>query len=123
MLLPMNWTFVGAASGFLAVGLGAFGAHGLKKIASAEALGWWQTAAHYHLLHAVALLLVGVLAAGRPGFDRAGWAFLLGTLFFSGSLYAMALGAPRWLGAVTPVGGLGLMLGWLLLALRALARS
>ncbi len=119
----MNWTFVGAVSGLLAVGLGAFGAHGLKKVATAEALGWWQTAAHYHLAHAVALVLLGVLAAERAGVDRAGWAFLVGIVFFSGSLYAMALGAPRWFGAITPIGGLGLMAGWLLLALAALGKK
>jgi uncharacterized membrane protein YgdD (TMEM256/DUF423 family) len=119
----MNWILVGAVSGLLAVGLGAFGAHGLKKVATAEALGWWQTAAHYHLVHAVVLVLVGVLAAQRADAGRAGWAFLLGTLLFSGSLYAMAVGAPRWLGAITPIGGLGLLLGWLLLALAANGRA
>jgi uncharacterized membrane protein YgdD (TMEM256/DUF423 family) len=119
----MSWTFAGAVSGLLAVGLGAFGAHGLKKVATAEALGWWQTAAHYHLVHAVALVLVGVLAAERAGAGRAGWAFLAGTVLFSGSLYAMALGAPRGLGAITPIGGLAFMLGWLLLAVAGLARS
>jgi len=119
----MNWTLVGAVSGLLAVGLGAFGAHGLRKVATAEALGWWQTAAHYHLVHSVVLVLVGVSAASRAGFDRAGWAFLMGMSIFSGTLYAMALGAPRWLGAITPIGGLGLLAGWLLLALAALRRA
>ena len=117
----MNWVMVGALWGLAGVGLGAFGAHGLKAVASAEGLAWWETAARYHLFHALALLTVGLLQQYRPGGDSAGWCLLLGSVVFSGTLYAMALGAPRWLGAVTPVGGLGMMLGWLLLALHARA--
>jgi len=117
----MNWTMTGALWGLLGVGLGAFGAHGLKGVAppSEQGLAWWETGARYHLIHAVALVLVGLLQHHRPGGDAAGWSFLLGSLVFSGTLYAMALGAPRWFGAITPLGGLGLMLGWLLLALHA----
>ena len=115
----MNWTMIGALMGLLGVGLGAFGAHGLKSVATTEGLAWWETGARYHLIHALALVLLGLLQHHRPGGDAAGWSFLLGTLVFSGTLYAMALGAPRWFGAITPLGGLGLMLGWLLLALHA----
>jgi uncharacterized membrane protein YgdD (TMEM256/DUF423 family) len=115
----MNWTMTGALWALLGVGLGAFGAHGLKAVASEQALAWWETAARYQLVHAVALVLLGLLQQHRPGGDGAGWAFLLGSTVFSGTLYVMALGAPRWLGAVTPIGGLGMMLGWLLLALHA----
>lgn len=115
----MNWIVVGAVCGFLGVALGAFGAHGLKARASAEALAWWQTAAQYHLVHAVALVAVGLLRAQSGRGDAAGWAFLAGILVFSGTLYAMALGAPRVLGAVTPLGGLALLAGWALLALAA----
>ena len=115
----MNWTLVGALWGLLGVGLGAFGAHGLRTTASAEGLAWWETAARYHLVHALALVLLGLLQHHRPGGDAAGWAFLAGSALFSGTLYAMALGAPRWLGAITPVGGAGMLLGWLLLALHA----
>jgi uncharacterized membrane protein YgdD (TMEM256/DUF423 family) len=115
----MNWLMIGALWGLAGVGLGAFGAHGLKTIASAEGLVWWETAARYHLFHALALLAFGLLQQHRSGGDSAGWCLLVGSAIFSGTLYAMALGAPRWLGAVTPVGGLGMMLGWLLLALRA----
>ena len=110
---------VGALWGLVGVGLGAFGAHGLKATATDQGLAWWETAARYHLVHAVALVLLGLLQHHRPGGDAAGWSFLVGSAVFSGTLYAMALGGPRWLGAVTPIGGLGLMLGWLLLALAA----
>lgn len=115
----MNWTMVGAIWGLVGVGLGAFGAHGLKSVATAEGLAWWETGARYHLFHALALVLVGLLQHHKPGGDAAGWSFLLGSVVFSGTLYAMALGAPRWFGAITPLGGVGLMLGWLLLALHA----
>jgi uncharacterized membrane protein YgdD (TMEM256/DUF423 family) len=115
----MNWTLVGALWGLLGVGLGAFGAHGLKGLASEQGLAWWETAARYHLFHALALVVLGLLQQQRPGGDAAGWSFLVGNAVFSGTLYAMALGAPRALGAVTPLGGLGMMLGWLLLALAA----
>jgi len=115
----MNWTMIGALTGLLGVGLGAFGAHGLKSVATPEGLAWWETGARYQLIHALALVLLGLLQHHRPGGEAAGWSFLLGTLVFSGTLYAMALGAPRWFGAITPLGGLGLMLGWLLLAWHA----
>ncbi|MBE0565431.1 MAG: DUF423 domain-containing protein, partial [Krumholzibacteria bacterium] len=108
-------------NGFLAVALGAFGAHGLKNRLSAlpdgaQRLEWWQTAAHYHLAHALALGLVALLAS-RLATDAAlprtaGWAFQLGILLFSGSLYAMTLTGIRALGAVTPVGGVALLVGW-----------
>lgn len=113
-----------AGLGFLAVALGAFGAHGLQsRLAGLEdgvtRLEWWKTAAHYHLTHALA---VG-LAAGVCGDTRNGrfacWAFAFGILLFSGSLYTMTLTGTRWLGAVTPFGGLALLAGWLLLGLAA----
>lgn len=99
--------------GTIAVALGAFGAHGLKERLAAlpEAAGWWQTATFYLLTHAVA---VGALRGGV-----AGWCWALGAAIFSGTLYALALGAPRWLGAVTPVGGGLLLAGWILFAARA----
>jgi uncharacterized membrane protein YgdD (TMEM256/DUF423 family) len=118
----VSWISVGAVWGFLAVALGAFGAHGLKRIASPEQLAWWETAARYHLAHALALMLVGLLQAQRGGLGPGAWSLLLGSLVFSGTLYAMAIGAPRWLGAVTPLGGLGMLAGWLLLAWAAWRR-
>lgn len=116
-----NWLTISGISGFIAVALGAFGAHGLQaRLADAadgaKRLGWWQTAAHYHLLHALALAVVAFAIAKVPAARYAGVAFTLGTLLFSGSLYAMALGAPRWFGAITPLGGLGFLAGWAVLA-------
>jgi uncharacterized membrane protein YgdD (TMEM256/DUF423 family) len=112
----MNWLVAGAVSGFLAVALGAFGAHGLPRDTSAQALDWWKTAAHYQLAHALALLLGGVLGMQGVRVDAACWCFLAGSAIFCGTLYAMTLGGPRVLGAVTPLGGLLLLAGWLLLA-------
>jgi uncharacterized membrane protein YgdD (TMEM256/DUF423 family) len=116
-----GWLTVSGISGFLAVALGAFGAHGMKARLTdvadgAKRLGWWETAAHYHLMHALALGLVAFVIARVPVARFAGIAFVVGTLLFAGSLYVMALGGPRWLGAVTPVGGLSLLAGWAILA-------
>ncbi len=109
--------------GALAVGLGAFGAHGLRaKLEAlddgAKRLGWWETAAHYHLVHALAVGLVAFVIARAPSSlgNGAGYAFTAGVFLFSGSLYAMTLGAPRWFGAITPLGGLAFIVGWVLLA-------
>jgi len=111
----MNWVLIGAVWGFLAVALGAFGAHGLPRDTSAQALDWWKTAAQYHLVHALALLLAGILGLLGARVAAAGWCFLAGSAIFSGTLYAMTLGAPRFLGAITPLGGLLLLAGWLAL--------
>jgi uncharacterized membrane protein YgdD (TMEM256/DUF423 family) len=104
----------GALLAALGVALGAFGAHGLKAVLSPEALGWWQTAVQYQMWHAIALVALSVVRPGRTA------PFLLGSgiLIFSGTLYAMALTGARWLGAITPVGGSLLILGWLVLAYR-----
>ncbi|WP_375207016.1 DUF423 domain-containing protein [Hyphococcus sp.] len=96
--------------GFVTVVLGAFGAHGLEGRLTAEGLDWWGTATLYGLAHAVAALAVSM--SERAGLNRAGWAFVIGAVIFSGSLYAMALGAPRWFGAITPVGGVSFLAGW-----------
>ena len=112
-----NWLTASGISGFLAVALGAFGAHGLQsRLADAadgaKRLSWWQTAAHYHLMHALALAVVAFVIAHAPQARYAGVAFVVGTVLFSGSLYVMALGGPRWLGAVTPLGGAAFLIGW-----------
>jgi uncharacterized membrane protein YgdD (TMEM256/DUF423 family) len=107
---------VGGLSAALSVALGAFGAHGLKKVASLEQLGWWETASRYHLAMALATALFGVLRLYRPGSSLSAWLLSAGTLLFSGSLYAMALGAPRWFGAITPLGGLCMIAGLTALA-------
>ena len=116
-----GWLTLSGISGFLAVALGAFGAHGLQArldgvADGAKRLSWWQTAAHYHLLHALALAVVAFAITRAPQARFAGDGFCFGTLLFSGSLYAMALGGPRWLGAVTPLGGLAFLAGWAVVA-------
>ncbi|MEN9361569.1 MAG: hypothetical protein RL095_3104 [Verrucomicrobiota bacterium] len=106
-----------AVSGFITVGLGAMGAHGLQATISQLEKGpeWWAKAVLYQGLHAAVLLALS--ASARPS-RAAAWCFFAGSAIFSGSLYAMALGAPRWFGAVTPLGGLLLLAGWLLLLKR-----
>lgn len=104
----MNWIAVLAAlSGAMAVAAGAFGAHG----AQGQAVEWLKTGGHYQLVHAVAALVALQFGARGPA-----WLFVLGGLVFAGTLYLMALGLPRWLGAVTPIGGAAMIVGWLWLA-------
>jgi uncharacterized membrane protein YgdD (TMEM256/DUF423 family) len=113
---------IGAANGFLAVAFGAFAAHGLKNVLSSGLLDVFQTAVEYQGLHALVLLVVGVLGAHRGDLKAlkvAGWAFATGILLFSGSLYLLALTDARWLGAITPFGGTAFLLGWAALAWHA----
>lgn len=117
-------TFVvlGSLSAFAGVALGAFGAHGLKTRVTPEMLTVWQTGVLYHLIHALGLLLVGILSQLMPEtamVRNAGWAILLGTLLFSGSLYALVLTGIKPLGMITPFGGIAFLLGWLLLGVAA----
>lgn len=121
----MNWLSLAALNLTLCIATGAFAAHGLKARLSVEQMAWWQTAVSYHTTQALGLLAIGVLlrfsASISPNLPSTGLhtsALLLqvGIVIFSGSLYAMALGAPRWFGAITPIGGLALMAGWLWLA-------
>jgi uncharacterized membrane protein YgdD (TMEM256/DUF423 family) len=103
--------------------LGAFGAHALKARLPADQLALWNTAVQYHLWHALGMIAVGLCAAivpEGPWLRAAGALLLAGILLFSGSLYALALGAPKGLGALTPFGGISLMLGWLALAVAVL---
>jgi len=119
----MNWIIAaGAVNGALAVIAGAFGAHGLKTRLAPELLATWQTGAEYHMYHALALVLVGAIAAAQPPLALNGpaVALLLGILLFSGSLYVLALTGIRTLGAITPVGGVAFIVGWLWLAYAAL---
>jgi uncharacterized membrane protein YgdD (TMEM256/DUF423 family) len=115
-----RWIALGALAGALTVVFGAFGAHALKERLDAEQLAWWETAVQYQAYHSIALVLFGLLRERRPGGGAAGWCFLAGVLLFSGTLYAMALGGPRWLGAVTPLGGTALIVGWVVFALAGL---
>src|SRR4051794_2462032 len=118
-----NWVRVGAFLGFLAVALGAFGAHGLK--ARLDSLGTgatFQTAVNYHMYHALALLAVGLMNGpfrSGTGTTVAGWSFLIGVLVFSGSLYVLALSGIKWLGAITPIGGVAMLVGWVALGVAA----
>ncbi|MHA7872801.1 MAG: DUF423 domain-containing protein [Hyphococcus sp.] len=108
--------------GFVAVALGAFGAHGLEGRLSAEAQDWWATATLYALVHAAAALAVALAGVRHNAPKAAGWAFVIGAVVFSGSLYAMALGAPRILGAATPVGGVAFLAGWALVVVHGARR-
>lgn len=114
----------GSLSALLAVAAGAFGAHALRARLGADLLAVFETAARYHMYHALALFAVA-WAASRwpvPTVRAAGWLFIAGTVVFSGSLYALATSGARWLGAVTPLGGVLLLAGWLALA-AGIARS
>lgn len=102
-----------ALSGALAVGAGAFGAHG----ANGQAAEWLKTGGHYQLVHALAALVAAQMQA-----RGAGWCFVLGGGVFAGTLYLMALGLPKWLGAITPIGGALLIAGWLWLAWHVVRR-
>lgn len=111
------WITIGAAYGFLAVALGAFGAHALKQRLSVEMLAVWRTGVEYHFYHALALILLGLIARQTPSpmLNASGACFAAGVLLFSGSLYALALSDIRILGAITPLGGLLFLAGWVLL--------
>lgn len=120
----MNWIIAtGAINGALAVAAGAFGAHGLKAKLAPELLATWQTGAEYHMYHALALVLAGVLMSALPApnstLNAAGIALLVGIVLFSGSLYALSLSGVKMLGVITPFGGLAFIAGWLLLAAAA----
>lgn len=115
----MNRLVSAGILGAIAIALGAFGAHGFKERLALipEAAGWWQTATFYLLTHAAA---IGAIA-GRSAWPTRLWA--VGSVIFAGTLYAMALGAPRWFGAITPIGGSLLIAGWVLLAWSARQES
>lgn len=123
MTLSGLFIFLAAINGFLAVALGAFGSHGLKSRLTEHYLSVWQTAVQYHFYHALALGLIGLLlhkSGGNSWLNASGFLLLAGVAFFCGSLYGLALGGPRWLGPVTPLGGLCFLLAWLCLAVSAL---
>ncbi|HZN54525.1 MAG TPA: DUF423 domain-containing protein [Candidatus Polarisedimenticolaceae bacterium] len=119
--MASRWFAIGAGLAAAGVALGAFGAHALKGRLSSEALAIWETAARYHLIHALALLATGWAAERWPGgwTTAAGWAFVTGIVIFGGSLYGLALTGARALGAITPFGGLCLIAGWICLAIGA----
>ena len=115
---------LGAVSAMLAVGAGAFGAHALRARISPEHLAIFETGARYQIYHALALLVVAWAVSRWPGSLPvfAGWLFVLGSILFSGSLYILALTGARWWGAVTPIGGLAFLCGWLCLVFTVVRR-
>ena len=116
-----RWLFVGALNGFLAVAAGAFAAHGLESRVTPRLLEVFQTGAHYHLIHAVALVAVSLVRGPEEArANIAGWLFTVGIVLFSGSLYYLALMDSTALVLLTPVGGVSLLAGWVALALAAL---
>jgi uncharacterized membrane protein YgdD (TMEM256/DUF423 family) len=119
--MAARWFAVGAWLGALGVALGAFGAHALKARVSAEMVAVWETAARYHVLHALALLATGWACDRWPGTFASGaaWLFVVGIALFSGSLYALVLTGARAFGAITPVGGACFIAGWVCLAMAA----
>lgn len=113
---------LGAAAAGLAVALGAFGAHGLRAAISADMLANFETGVRYHMYHALALLAVAFAVTRWPASSlpvAAGWLFVAGIVLFAGSLYVMALTGWRWLGAITPLGGVAFVAGWLCLCIAA----
>ncbi|MDH3646847.1 MAG: DUF423 domain-containing protein [Gammaproteobacteria bacterium] len=122
--MTLNWFAVGAIVGAIGVMLGAFGAHGLQTRVNEELLGVFEIGVRYQMYHALALIAVAKAKERWPGRwpNASGWLFLVGIFVFSGSLYLMTLTGARWLGAITPIGGLCLVAGWLALAGAALQR-
>jgi len=109
---------LGALSAFIGVALGAFAAHGLKARLDANMLAVFETGVRYQMYHALGLLAVGWACTRWPGWatTSAGWLFVAGTVLFSGSLYLLVVTGERWIGAITPIGGLAFLAGWLSLA-------
>jgi uncharacterized membrane protein YgdD (TMEM256/DUF423 family) len=108
------WLISAAISGLFSVGLGAFGAHSLKNILDEYRKSIYEKAVLYQMFHTLALFLIGVLCHlfKEISFSLSGWGFLIGILLFSGSLYVMAITGVKWLGAITPIGGVAFLFGW-----------
>lgn len=111
-------TILAALNMIAAVGAGAFGAHGLKRMLTPDLLAIWQTGVLYHMVHALGLFVVALLGArfGSTLLSTAGAVMFAGIVLFSGSLYLLALTGTRWLGAVTPLGGVAFLAAWALVA-------
>lgn len=111
----MMWTWIGGLSGFLSVAMGAFGAHALASRVDAKMLQTYHLGAQYQMYHALALVALGIWASQHPetSVGLPGWAFVIGTVLFSGSLYVLTISGVKMLGMITPFGGISFMLGWL----------
>ncbi|WP_246246179.1 DUF423 domain-containing protein [Paenibacillus lemnae] len=110
----------------LSVAIGAFGAHMLENQISEDALATFETGVHYHMIHGLALILTGLAGIGLGASRKLYWAgclFVIGIVIFSGSLYVLSLSGTKWLGAITPIGGVSFIAGWIMLALGALGSS
>lgn len=117
--MPKLFIFLAAINGFLAVSLGAFAAHGLSSRLTEQMLATFQTGVQYHMYHTLALVGVGILSLHYPGsaiLRSSGFLLLVGMVVFSGSLYVLALSGIRWLGAITPIGGVAFLAAWAMLA-------
>jgi len=117
--MSSRWIAIGALWGALAVVFGAFGAHGIEQRVTPADLRTWETGVLYHALTAPALVLYGLFLERARVRPWPAWCLMLGSLVFSCTLYAIVLGGPRWLGAITPFGGTALIVGWLGFALQA----
>ncbi|WCK54418.1 DUF423 domain-containing protein [Aneurinibacillus sp. Ricciae_BoGa-3] len=114
---------LGSLNMFLSVALGAFGAHGLKGKISADMLAVYETGVHYHMIHAIALLIIAFIGEKFIGTSLpawSGWLMQIGIILFSGSLYALSISGIRILGAITPIGGVAFLAGWVLLVIAAI---
>jgi uncharacterized membrane protein YgdD (TMEM256/DUF423 family) len=119
--MERNFLLLGAVAAFLAVTLGAFGAHGLRARLSPEMMAVFQTGVQYQMAHSLALILVSAMMGRMGGWliQTAGWSFLAGIVLFSGSLYVLAISGVATFGAITPIGGLAFLVGWACLAFAA----
>lgn len=116
------FVILGAVHAFLAVALGAFGAHGLEGKLTEKYMENWKTATNYQMFHAIGLLIIGILAGKLPMstlISTSGWLFFIGIILFSGSLYVLSLTKISLLGAITPFGGLAFLIGWVLVIIAA----
>lgn len=118
------WIGIAAINGLIAVAAGAFGAHALKDKLEPNMLTTFETGARYQMYHALALIAVAWVMSTQPSrvIQASAWCMLIGIILFSGSLYGLTLLQWRWLGPVTPIGGLSMMIGWLLLAIAVLTK-
>jgi len=117
----VNWSAIGACLLALAVGLGAFGAHGLRGKLDAYSMSVYEKAVFYHFIHAIGLLVVPLLSRSKTG-DFVCWLLMAGILLFSGSLYLLAVTGVRTLGMITPLGGVAFIAAWVLLAIELFRR-